>query len=199
MPKKTDPIPTDEWRCPRCRELFSTPEAAADHLAAELETSQDEVRRLITVLLPLQRAAGCYCEPGTGIPRVPPHTKACREAVVAVRDLIGLGREALYRLGEYRRPYPDQHLTVIAPVGDPLCLLDHAYEDNVVLCDCGGTIIVDDNGVHPPGHRRCTDCGTPYTVASIGWAHGKPGPWKPGALTLLRVLDGPEPGPGTVT
>ena len=196
MPQKPDPIPTDGWSCPRCRERFSAPESAADHLAAELETSQDEVRRLMTVLLPLQRAPACYCEPGTGIPRVPPHTTACREAVVAVRDIIGLGHHALYRLGQYRRPYPDQHLTVIAPVGDPLFLMEHAYEDNLPLCHCGGTIIQTEGEGYD---RVCTDCRTPYTVASIGWAHGKPGPWKPGALTLLRVLDGPEPEPGTVT
>ena len=137
MPKKPDP-PADGWRCPRCREKFVTPELAADHLVAAVDKAQADVKRLSTVLLDLERTTACYCEPGTGIPRVPPHTTACREAVVAMRDITGFGTWALYSAGVYKEPYPNQARTVIAPVGDPLFLMYHPYEENVPLCHCGG-------------------------------------------------------------
>ena len=176
MPQKPDPIPTDGWSCPRCRERFSAPEAAADHLAAAVDKAQADVKRLGTVLVGLERTTACYCEPGTGIPRVPPHTTACREAVVAMRDITGFGTWALYRAGVYKEPYPNQARTVIRPTGDPLFLMYHPYEDNVPLCHCGGTIIQTEG---EGDGRVCTDCRTPYVVSLIESSHyGRSGYWQ---------------------
>ena len=95
--------------------------------------------------------------------------------MVALREIGGWGNYALYRLGEYREPYPHQDRTVVRPTGDPLFLMEHYYEDNLPLCHCGGTIIVADSQDHDPGCRLCTDCATP--LAGSTTAH--PGAGRP--------------------
>lgn len=89
----------------------------------------------------------------------------------------------LYREGLYTEKPPNDYSTILAPMGEPLAVMESMYE-TLPPCGCGGEILWDEYG-RAPGSRRCGTCGARYVLHSLRAPDGKQWPWETGELVPL--------------